>query len=114
MMPSSKVVITYALAGALLFLSSPVSAITPAKPSQNQGETPKRVDQKASRIKRMTDFIQKIEGGVLYTENNRYNLSGVKILDLRKGDQVNAAASGQKNTVEMIFIDNQLHKIVIR
>jgi hypothetical protein len=110
----SKLAITYSLVGVLLSYSSPVSAIAPVKPTQKVGEIPKRVDEKSARIKRVTNFVLKIEGNVLYTENNRYNLSGVKILDLRKDKQISSTTVGQKNIVEMIFIDDQLHKVVIR
>lgn len=35
-----------------------------------------------SSVRKITQLVEKIEGGVLYTREGRYSLSGVKVLDL--------------------------------
>jgi hypothetical protein len=108
-----KVMITYSLVGVLLSFSSPVSATAPVKLKQEAKEALKRPDHKSIRIKRATEFIKKIEGEVLFTENNKYSLRGVKILDLRKDKTIPAATASQKNMAEMTFFDGRLLKVVI-
>jgi len=113
MMLFSKAVISYALVGVLLSFSFPVSAATPVTPTQNAGKMPTRVDRKVGTIKRVTEFMIKVEGGVLYTENNRYNLSGVKILDRSKDNQMTPTIQSEKKIVEMIFFDDRLQQVLI-
>jgi hypothetical protein len=65
-------------------------------------------------VRRITHFVKKIEGGVLYTEKNQYNLSGVKVLDLSPKPKNTTMKRMPKKTAEMTFLNGQLREVVIR
>jgi len=65
-------------------------------------------------VRRITHFVKKIEGGVLYTEKNQYNLSGVKVLDLSPKPKNTVIKGMPKKTAEMTFLNGQLREVVIR
>jgi hypothetical protein len=67
-----------------------------------------------SSVRRITQFVKKIEGGVLYTEKNQYNLSGVKVLDLSPKLKNTVIKKMPKKTAEMTFLNGQLREVVIR
>ena len=68
----------------------------------------------AGAVRKATEFLKKIEGGVLYTESNKYSLSGVKVIDLTKNRKTVSTAKMPKKTVEMTFLNDQLKEVVIR
>jgi ketopantoate hydroxymethyltransferase len=68
----------------------------------------------ASRVRKATEFVKKIEGGVLYTEGGRYSLNGVKVIDSTQEGVVSHPGRNPKKTAEMTFINNQLKEVVIR
>jgi hypothetical protein len=65
-------------------------------------------------VRRITHFVKKIEGGVLYTEKNQYNLSGVKVLDFSPKPKNTVMRGMPKKTAEMTFLNGQLREVVIR
>ncbi len=70
---------------------------------------------KGKPVRIVTEFVKKMEGGVLYTEGGQYSLSGVKVIDLTKGRKDAVRAGNMpKQTAEMTFLNNQLQEVVIR
>jgi hypothetical protein len=65
-------------------------------------------------VRRSTEFVRKIEAGILYTEGNRYSLSGVKVMDFTGGRNPAQPGKLTKKTAEMTFIHGQLREVVIR
>ncbi len=74
----------------------------------------KKIPAPKSSVRRITQFVKKIEGGVLYTRNNQYNLAGVKVLDLSPRTKNSDLKGMPKKTAEMTFLNGQLHEVVIR
>ena len=68
----------------------------------------------ASPVRKVTQFVEKIEGGFLYTRDGRYSLSGVKVLDLTEDPKDIRMESMPKKIAEMTFLDNKLHEVIIR
>ena len=67
-----------------------------------------------SSVRRITQLVKKIEGGVLYTEKNQYSLTGVKVLDLSPRLKDADLKGMPKKTAEMTFLNGQLLEVVIR
>ena len=65
-------------------------------------------------VRRFTEFVKKIEGGVLYTERNQYDLTGVRVMDLTRNRNVGNPGKMPKKTAEMTFVNHQLREVVIR
>ena len=80
------------------------------KKAQDSKKAPSAV----SSVRKATQFVKKIEGGVLYTEGGQYSLSGVKVIDLTKPQKGVKPGRMPKKTAEMTFLDDQLHEVVIR
>jgi hypothetical protein len=77
-------------------------------PEENKTPAPK------SSVRRITELVKKIEGGVLYTEKNQYSLAGVKVLDLSPRPKDADVKKMPKKTAEMTFLNGQLREVVIR
>jgi len=77
-------------------------------PEEKKAPAPK------STVRRITELVKKIEGGVLYTEKNQYSLVGVKVLDLTPRVKDAAPKGMPKKTAEMTFLNGQLLEVVIR
>jgi hypothetical protein len=77
-------------------------------PEENKTPAPK------SSVRRITELVKKIEGGVLYTEKNQYSLAGVKVLDLSPRPKDADVKGMPKKTAEMTFLNGQLREVVIR
>lgn len=67
-----------------------------------------------SSVRRITEFLKKIEGGVLYTERNQYSLAGAKVVDLSPRSKKAEVKGMPKKTAEMTFLNGQLREVVIR
>ena len=67
-----------------------------------------------SSVRRITELVKKMEGGVLYTEKNQYSLTGVKVLDLSPRPKQADLKGMPKKTAEMTFLNGQLREVVIR
>jgi len=67
-----------------------------------------------SPVRKVTQLVEKIEGGVLYTREGQYSLSGVKVMDLTADPKDVRTGSKPKKTAEMTFLNNKLHDVVIR
>jgi hypothetical protein len=67
-----------------------------------------------SSVRRITQLVKKIEGGVLYTQKNQYSLAGVKVLDLSPKPKGAEVKGMPKKTAEMTFLNGQLREVVIR
>ena len=65
-------------------------------------------------VRRITELVKKIEGGVLYTQKNQYSLAGVKVLDLSPRPKGADLKGMPKKTAEMTFLNGQLREVVIR
>ena len=80
----------------------------------NKGQELKKAPTPVSRVRKATEFVKKIEGGVLYTEGGRHSLTGVKVIDSTQDQEVAHPGRNPKKTAEMTFINNQLKEVVIR
>ena len=81
-----------------------------AKKGRELRKTPAPV----STVRKATEFVKKIEDGVLYTEGGRYSLTGVKVMDSTQDQKVAQPGKKPKKTAEMTFVNNQLKEVVIR
>lgn len=63
-----------------------------------------------AKIKKVNEFMVKIEDNVLYTEKSKYNLRGVTVVNLIRGKNI---STGKKKVVELIFVNERLREIVI-
>jgi hypothetical protein len=68
----------------------------------------------ASQVRRVTMLVNRIEGGVLYTETGMYSLDGVKVLDLTRNLKSGDPGKMPRKTAEMTFVNQQLKEVVIR
>jgi hypothetical protein len=68
----------------------------------------------ASQVRRVTKLVNRIEGGVLYTETGQYKLDGVKVRDLTRNLKAADPEKMPKKTAEMTFVNRQLKEVVIR
>jgi len=66
-------------------------------------------------VRKVTEFVKKLEGGVLYTQSGQYSLAKVKVVDLTK-DRKESIGAGNlpMKTAEMTFLNGQLREVVIR
>lgn len=96
---------------------------TPGPSGGNQGiqgekvmksQEEKKTPAPKSSVRRITELVKKIEGGVLYTEKNQYSLTGVKVLDLSPRPKQADVKGMPKKTAEMTFLNGQLWEVVIR
>jgi hypothetical protein len=107
----------------VFLLSADAWALTPAGPKGGEkaqaekvkkSQDPRTAPAPASPVRKVTQFVQKIEGGVLYTQGGQYDLKGVKILDLTRPLKVADPMKAPQKTAEMTFVDNQLREVIIR
>ena len=68
----------------------------------------------ASQVRRVTMLVNRIEGGILYTETGQYNLGGVNVRDLTRNLKSGDPKKGPKKTAEMTFVNQKLKEVVIR
>lgn len=68
----------------------------------------------ASQVRRVTMLVNRIEGGILYTETGQYKLDGVKVRDLTRNLKAADPGKMPKKTAEMTFVNRQLKEVVIR
>ena len=118
-----RVILTMVMGASLLCGSSADPATTMSDPSP-AGEAnvpgPKKARElkpapaTGSPVRKVTQLVEKIEGGFLYTREGRYSLSGVKVMDLTEGPKDAPMGSMPKKIAEMTFLDNKLHEVVIR
>lgn len=65
-----------------------------------------------ARVKKISGILKKIEGNVLYLNNNtKHNLRGVKVIDFTKKA---GSTLKKRKMVEMTFINGKLKEIIIR
>jgi hypothetical protein len=98
-------------------------AMTPVQPKGAEGvkaegvkksQDPRTAPAPVSPVRKVTEFFQKIEDGVLYTQGGQYKLAGVKVLDLTKSPKVADPKKVPKKTAELTFVKDQLQEVVIR
>ena len=98
-------------------------AFAPVRPKGTEGEKaegvkksqdPRTAPAPVSPVRKVTEFVEKIAGGVLYTNGGRYRLAGVKVLDLTKSLQGSDPKKVPKKTAELTFVNDQLQEVVIR
>jgi hypothetical protein len=68
----------------------------------------------ASQVRRVTKLVNRIEGGVLYTETGQYKLDGVKVRDYTRNLKAGDPEKMPKKTAEMTFVNQRLKEVVIR
>jgi hypothetical protein len=68
----------------------------------------------ANHIRRVTMLVNRIEGGILYTETGIYKLDGVKVRDLTRNLKSGDPGKMPRKTAEMTFVNQQLKEVVIR
>ena len=115
MLPIRKLV-TFVVMGGILLWVSGAGAIMRGDAklkADSQGETPKKAVENTNQLKRATELVQKIEKGVLYTDKNRYDLRGVKVIDHAEGAKVSGPSDGRKRVVEMVFLNGVLKEVII-
>ena len=78
---------------------------------EGDGKHPSRAAAGESRLKKITTFVTRMEGGFLYTPHSRYSLTGVTVIDRTNGKET---PTGAKRVVEMTFVGNDLQEVVIR
>lgn len=101
--------------GAWAAMPAPAKAVVGAKiEGTRKTREGKTAPAQVNSVKKMTEFVKKIEGGFLYTEGGRYSLSGVKMMDFTSKRKTADLKSLPKRTAEMTFINQQLREIVIR
>ena len=119
-MKSFKVAAMFLL---VFLLSFDAWAFAPDRPKGTEGEKaegvkksqdPRTAPAPVSPVRRVTEFVEKIEGGVLYTNGGQYRLAGVKVLDLTKSPQSSDPKKVPKKTAELTFMNDQLKEVVIR
>jgi len=107
----------------VFLLSFDAWAFAPDRPKGTEGEKaegvkksqdPRTAPAPVSPVRRVTEFVEKIEGGVLYTNGGQYRLPGVKVLDLTKSPQSSDPKKVPKKTAELTFMNDQLKEVVIR
>jgi hypothetical protein len=74
----------------------------------------KKASPSVGSVRRSTEFVRKIEAGILYTEGNQYSLTGVRVMDLSGGRNLAQPGKLPKKTAEMTFLHGQLREVVIR
>jgi hypothetical protein len=79
-----------------------------------KSQDPRTAPAPVSPVRKVTEFVEKIEGGVLYTNGGQYRLPGVKVLDLTKSLQSSDPKKVPKKTAELTFVNDQLQEVVIR
>ena len=79
-----------------------------------KSQDPRTAPAPVSPVRKVTEFVQKIEGGVLYTQGGQYKLAGVKVLDLSRSPKVEDPRKVPQKTAELTFVNNQLQEVVIR
>jgi hypothetical protein len=77
--------------------------------SQGQG----KAVESTNTIRRVTELVQRVQDGVLYTDKNQYDLRGVKVIDHMEGKQVAEPSDGRKRVAEMIFVNDTLYQVII-
>ncbi len=112
-------------AAAILFLAG-ASGVWDAMALQEQGTGPDKVEaprktqdfKKAPgvtvSVKKMTHFVKRIEGGILYTQGGQFSLTGVNVIDLTGDPKVVKPEKKPPKTAEMTFVNGQLKEVVIR
>jgi len=108
----------------VFLLASEAWALAPVRPKGAEGgvkaegvkksQDPRTAPAPVSPVRKVTEFVQKIEGGVLYTQGGQYKLAGVKVLDLTKSPKVADPKKVPKKTAELTFVNDQLQEVVIR
>jgi hypothetical protein len=68
----------------------------------------------ASQVRRVTMLVNKIEGGILYTETGQYKLDGVNVRDWTRNLKAADPGKTPKKTAEMTFVNHRLKEVVIR
>jgi len=98
-------------------------AFGPVRPKGTEGvkaegvtksQDPRTAPALVSPVRKVTEFVEKIEGGALYTNGGRYQLAGVKVLDLTRSPQKSEPKKVPKKTAELTFVNDQLQEVVIR
>ncbi len=118
-----RVILSMVVGASLLYGGSvqPATTLSGPKPAgesnvvgPKKGRELKSAPARVSPIRKVTQLVEKIEQGVLYTREGRYSLSGVKVIDLTEDPKEIRTGSRPKKTAEMTFLNNQLHEVVIR
>jgi hypothetical protein len=98
-------------------------AMTPVRPKEPEGvkaegvkksQDPRTAPAPVSPVRKVMEFVQKIEDGVLYTQGGQYKLTGVKVLDLTNSPKVEDPTKVPKKTAELTFVNDKLQEVVIR
>jgi hypothetical protein len=104
---------TWGEAGALTPGGQKISPSVKGEGVQKEPEV-KKSPAPANSVRRVTQLVKKIEGGILYTETGRYSLAGVQVLDLTKNIKAAGREGMPQKTAEMTFVNNRLREVVIR
>ena len=100
-------------AGAVMPGDSRATASVPGDGVKKEQEI-KKSPSPASQVRRVTMLVNRIEGGVLYTETGMYKLDGVKVRDLTRNLKSVDPGKMTRKTAEMTFVNQQLKEVVIR
>lgn len=102
------------LAGGLFLLSSSnLAAIMRADSKPSVGKVDQGATVEVNKIKKVNEFLDRVQNGVLYTEKNRYSLNGVRVIDQRGIKVSKQVRDSRKRVVEMTFVDGVLKQVII-
>ncbi len=112
-MRTAKIVACFLAGGLFLLSSSNLAAIMRADSKPNVGKADQGVTVEVNKIKKVNEFLDKVQNGVLYTEKNRYSLNGVSVIDRREIKVSKQVRDSRKRVVEMTFVDGVLKQVII-
>jgi hypothetical protein len=114
-MSPGNTLMTVLIIGTLIFGSN-ATAFTRADSHLTPGRQPGKVHERAKKIEKSTELMQRVEENVLYTHKNQYELTGVKVIDRAEGSrspQTPQKRVQKQRVVEMTFIDDVLREVII-
>lgn len=112
-MRTMKTMTCFLAVGLFLLSSSNLEAIMRADSKPNVGKAGQGVTVEGNKIKRVNEFLDRVQNGVLYTEKNQYSLSGVNLIDQRETKVSKQVRDSRKRVVEMTFVDGVLKQVII-
>ena len=96
-----------------LIIGPNAAAFTRTDSPQKTGGQPGKVQERAKKIKKAIELMQKVEENILYTHKNQYELTGVKVISRAEGDRSPQTIGGRQRVVEMTFVDDVLKEVII-
>ena len=93
---------------------NPRAALPGKDEGKKQGQEIKKEAAPVNHVRRVTELVHRVEGGVLHTSGGRYPLAGVKVVDFTPDRGPVSVKRVPKKTAEMTFVNHQLKEVIIR